>query len=86
MPKTPLFKKSTLRKGYSVAVRDDLEEGKIIRRHIEDEHKQLYVDEFGHDMISDAEFFKWWCKINNYKAEDAAYPISIEDAKNVISK
>lgn len=86
MTKTRLFKKSDLRKGYSVAVRDNIEEGKIIRRHIEEKHKALYIEEFGYNMISDGRFFEWWCKVNNIKPEQITYPLSLEDAKILHAK
>lgn len=84
MSKTKLFKRSKLRKGYSVAVRDDIEEGKIIRRHINPEQKELYIKEFGYDFISDSAFFKWWCKVNNYNPKEANYPLTLEDANKVV--
>jgi predicted transcriptional regulator len=84
MSKTKLFIRSKLRKGYSVAVRDDIEEAKIIRRHIDTEHKELYIKEFGHDLISDSRFFEWWCKLNNCKPENVSYPLTLEDAKKVV--
>jgi len=86
MTKTRLFKKSDLRKGYSVAVRDDIEEGKFIRRHIDNEHKALYIEEFGSNYISDSRFFEWWCKINNVNPKEVTYPLTLKDAKKFYAK
>ena len=60
-----LFEESRILGGYSLAVKDDWGP-KIKRRHITEREKELYLKEFGEKMITDDEFFDWWCRINGY--------------------
>ena len=85
MPKTRLLEKSKLRNGYSVAVKDNLGQ-KIFRRHISNEEAEQYIKEFGRKMISDSEFFTWYCKINKLSKEDYSYLLSQSDIKNLKNK
>jgi hypothetical protein len=53
-----LFEESKLLGGYAVAVLDDWET-KIRRRHITEKEKELYLQEFGDNLIKDSKFYKW---------------------------
>ncbi len=63
--KLVLFKKNDLLGGYSLAVRDNWGY-KTLRRHITDREKELYEKKFGNKLLTDDEFFEWWCKVNGY--------------------
>ncbi|MDX9697711.1 MAG: hypothetical protein RBT49_18100 [Bacteroidales bacterium] len=45
--------------GYYIPVRNDWNL-KIIQRHITEAEKELYEQQFGEEILSDTEFFKWW--------------------------
>lgn len=72
-----LFIKNDLLGGYSLAVRDNWG-FKTLRRHINEKEKLLYEQTFGNKMITDDQFFSWWCQINGYKA------IGIEKEFNIL--
>jgi hypothetical protein len=61
-----LFEENRMLRGYSVHVLDDWG-AKIKKRFITEKEKQQYIEEFGEKMITDTEFFEWWCKIHNLK-------------------
>ena len=85
MPKIRLFEKSKLKNGYSIAVRDDFG-SKIIRRHIQEEHKQLYIKEFDNKIISDSNFFEWWGKVNNKNTKSVSYLLTPDQVKHLHSR
>lgn len=67
--KLNIFVKNDIIGGYSIAVRDNWG-FKILRRHISDREKELYIQEFGETLIKDDEFFTWWCKVNDINELD----------------
>ena len=45
--------------GYYIPVRNDWNY-KIQLRHISEQDKELYLQHFGEDLITDSEFYNWW--------------------------
>ncbi|HAN17240.1 MAG: hypothetical protein A2X13_00145 [Bacteroidetes bacterium GWC2_33_15] len=52
--------------GYYIPVRNDWN-NKISRRHISENEKELYEQQFGEEILNEDEFFKWWK--NNHQSK-----------------
>ncbi len=59
-----IFEPNRRLNGWTLKVMEDWG-GKIKKRFITNREKALYLEEFGEKLITDNEFFDWWCKINN---------------------
>lgn len=70
--KLVLFRKNDLLGGFSLAVRDNWGY-KTLRRHITEREKELYEKKFGNKLLTDDEFFDWWCKVNGYTESEGDF-------------
>lgn len=50
--------------GYYIPVRNNWNY-KIMKRHITKREKELYERQFGKEILTDDEYFKWWKKIHH---------------------
>ena len=62
--KEPFFKQNhNLLGGYYIKVRNNWNY-KLIKRHLSEKEKELYEKEFGEEIISDDDFYRWYKKIH----------------------
>lgn len=54
--------------GYYIPVRNDWNL-KIMYRHISEKEKELYEQQFGEEVLTDTEFYKWWKANYSYKTK-----------------
>lgn len=60
-----LFEENRRLGGYTLKVMDEWG-SKVKKRFVTEKEKDRYLQDFGYVMISDDDFFDWWCKINEY--------------------
>ncbi len=61
--KIKLFEENRRLGGFTIKVMDEWGQ-KIKKRFLKPEQKEKYLQEFGHVIINDKDFFDWWCRIN----------------------